>query len=79
MCILNSLLLSNVDAGTLWGILTSSLSQSIKKIEGGSFQCNTKISKKSLIVPQKVERGTLGFRMVLYFKLEVLDALKFKY
>ena len=46
--------------GTLWDVLTSILSQNIKKNAGGPFEkkkFRKKIRKKCLAVPKKIERG----------------------
>ena len=42
------------ERGTLWDFQTS-MFQNIKKIEGGPFGTIKKFSKKSLIVPKKIQ------------------------
>ena len=51
--------------GTLWDFSTSILSQNIKKCRG-PFGEKIFLSKKSLAVPKKNERGTLWSRPVWY-------------
>ena len=56
MTILNSLIVpKNLKGGTLWDFQTSIMFQNIKKIEWGPFGTIKKFSKKSLIVPKKIQ------------------------
>ena len=53
---LNSLIVpKNLKQGTLWDFQTSIMFQNIKQIEGGPFCTIKKFSKKSLIVPKKIQ------------------------
>ena len=56
MTILNSLIVpKNLKGGILWDFQTSIMFQNIKKIEGCPFGTIKKFSKKSLIVPKKIQ------------------------
>ena len=56
MTVLNSLIVpKNLKGGTFWDFQTSIMFQNIKKVEGGPFGTIKKFSKKSLIVPKKIQ------------------------
>ena len=56
----------NGKEGTLWDFVTSILWRSVKKIEGGPFVSNEKLSEKVAAPKKKSKRGSLWSRPVSY-------------